>query len=121
VIDTLLVFFGGGLGAGARYLGDRWVQSLHRLRFPLGTLAVNLVGCFVIGLVEGGLHRHGLSARDALLLGTGICGGLTTFSTFAVEVVELAHKSSRARSALYLGLSVGLGVALTELGWMLVS
>ena len=117
--EVLLVFVGGAIGAPARYLTDRFVQSRHRVRFPFGTLLVNLIGCFVLGVIAAGAHRHGWSPKTVALLGTGFCGGLTTFSTFAVETVELGADTHRARSALYLGLSVAGGIALAELGWLI--
>lgn len=119
MIDAVLVFVGGAVGAPVRYLTDRYVQSRHRIRFPFGTLLVNLAGCFLLGVIAAGAHRHGWSARTVALAGTGFCGGLTTFSTFAVEAVELRADAHRARSALYVGLSVAGGVALAELGWLI--
>lgn len=118
-MTALLVLLGGGIGAGLRYTADRWIQASHRLRFPVGTLTVNLVGCFVLGLVSGGVARAGWSPHVASLVGTGFCGGLTTFSTFAVEIVTEARAGLRARAAGYVLLSVAGGVALAELGWTL--
>jgi CrcB protein len=119
-VTVLLVLLGGGLGAPARYLTDRWVQSRHRLRFPLGTLLVNLIGCLLLGIIAGGLaHRHWPAHVEALL-GTGFCGGLTTFSTFSVEAVELLQGRFALRSLAYLLISCGLGLALAALGYALV-
>jgi CrcB protein len=119
VTTALLVFAGGAVGAPARYLADRFVQSRHRIRFPFGTLAVNLVGCFLLGLLAGGAAHSGWSANTIALLGTGFCGGLTTFSTFSVEAVDLARLRMRARAVGYVALSAGAGVALAQLGWSL--
>jgi CrcB protein len=118
-MTLLLVLLGGGLGAPSRYLLDRWVQSRHRGQFPWGTLLVNLIGCLLLGIVTGGLARHGWSDRTFALLGTGFCGGLTTFSTFSAEVVELL-RGRFSRSALgYLVLSCGLGYAAVAAGYAL--
>jgi CrcB protein len=118
-VIVLLVFAGGGAGSALRYVTDRWVQSRHALRFPLGTLTVNLTGSFVLGLVSGGVAHAGWSSHVQALLGTGFCGGLTTFSTFSVETVELLGGRLTTRAAGYVVLSVGLGVGLAALGWAL--
>ncbi len=114
---VLLVFAGGAVGSALRYVTDRWVQSHHALRFPLGTLAVNLVGCFVLGAVSGAVADGGWSDHVQALVGTGFCGGLTTFSTFSVEAVDLLHGRLTIRAGGYVVLSTGLGVVLAALGW----
>lgn len=116
---VLLVLLGGSVGAPLRYVTDRWMQARHRLRFPLGTLTVNLVGCLVLGVVAGGVVKAGWSADVQALLGTGLCGGLTTFSTFSVETVELLEGRLAIRAAAYVVASAGLGWALAALGWAL--
>lgn len=119
-MTVLLVLLGGAVGAPARYLADGWVQSRHRLRFPLGTLLVNLIGCLLLGIIAGGLaHRHWPADVQALL-GTGFCGGLTTFSTFSVETIELLQGRFTLRALAYLLLSCGLGLAAAALGYLLV-
>lgn len=119
-MTLLLVFLGGAVGAPARYLTDRWIQGRHRLRFPLGTLTVNAIGCLVLGVVLGGVAHHGWSAQTQALLGTGFCGGLTTFSTFSVETVELMQGRLAARAAGYVAFSCVLGVGLAALGYRAV-
>ncbi|MCU1688266.1 MAG: crcB, partial [Jatrophihabitantaceae bacterium] len=86
-MTVLLVFAGGAVGAPSRYLLDRAIQSRHGWRFPIGTLAVNVLGCLLLGAIA---ESAGAPAWVVALLGTGFCGGFTTFSTFAVESVELA-------------------------------
>jgi fluoride exporter len=119
MITVLLVFIGGAVGAPLRYLTDRWVQAHHVLRFPLGTLVVNLFGCFVAGVVAGGVAQAGWPTEAQALLGTGLCGGLTTYSTFSVETIELLQGRLTIRAASYVLTSVGLGVGLAALGWSL--
>jgi CrcB protein len=111
-MTVLLVFLGGAVGAPARYLLDRWIQSRHRIHFPIGTLVVNVVGCLVLGAVAGAVARHGWSAQVQALIGTGFCGGLTTFSTFSVEVSELLQAKLGWRAAAYAVLSCALGIGL---------
>jgi fluoride exporter len=119
VITVLLVFAGGAVGSPARYLTDRFVQSRHGGPFPLGTLLVNLVGCFILGIIAGGVAKSGWPADTRSLLGTGFCGGLTTFSTFSVETVQLVSKRLTSSAVLYIAISVGPGIALAALGWWL--
>lgn len=114
---VLLVFVGGALGAPLRYVTDRWVQAHHALRFPLGTLVVNLVGCFTAGVIAGGLAKAGWPSEVQALLGTGLCGGLTTYSTFSVETIELLQGRLTIRAVAYVSISVGVGVGLAALGW----
>jgi CrcB protein len=118
-VTVLLVMLGGAVGSATRYATDRWVQGHHRLRFPLGTLAVNLVGCFVLGVIAGGVAQSGWSPHVQSLVGIGFCGGLTTFSTFSVELVTQLRDGLRGRAALYIGSSVAGGIALAQAGWSL--
>jgi CrcB protein len=115
-VTVLLVFAGGAVGAPSRYLLERLVQSRHRLRFPLGTLTVNVLGCLLLGALAGWADAPD---EAAALLGTGFCGGFTTFSTFSLETVELAA-DGRTRAALasglYVALSLALGLAAAALG-----
>jgi fluoride exporter len=117
VTTALLVFVGGAVGAPLRYITDRWVQAHHLLRFPLGTLVVNLAGCFVAGVVAGGVARAGWSSAVQGLFEIGLCGGLTTYSTFSVETIELLQGRLTVRALGYVITSVGLGVGLAALGW----
>jgi CrcB protein len=113
-MTVLLVLIGGAIGAPARYLTDRLVQSRHDSGFPWGTLTVNTVGSFVLGLVAG---WNG-SAVVSLLIGTGFCGALTTYSTFGYETVTLANRGAwlyatfNALGSVVAGLgAAGLGLA----------
>jgi CrcB protein len=87
---VLLVAVGGLFGSVARYWMTGWVQNLTGIEFPYGTLAVNVLGSFVLGLVMTlSLQRGLISADMRILLGTGFCGGFTTMSTFSYESVAL--------------------------------
>ena len=112
---VLLVFVGGAIGAPSRYLLDRFVQSKHRWRFPVGTIAVNVIGCFVLGMLAGSNWSTGQHA----LIGTGFCGGLTTFSTFSVEAVELLQGRRGVAAAGYVLFSCAVGVGAAALGYSL--
>jgi CrcB protein len=91
-VNWLLVALGAAVGAPARYLTDRAVQRMHRGVFPFGTFAVNMVACFVLGVVLGSAERGGASAHLVALLGTGFCGALSTYSTFSWETLRLAEE-----------------------------
>ncbi|WP_327048804.1 fluoride efflux transporter CrcB [Microbispora sp. NBC_01189] len=115
-MTLLLVFLGGAIGAPARYLTDRLVQRLHDSVFPWGTLTVNLVGSLVLGLLLGARDGLGLPDPAVALLGTGVCGALTTFSTFGFETVRLLEEGSAAAAALNALGSLLLGVLAAAAG-----
>ncbi|SFP02986.1 CrcB protein [Amycolatopsis arida] len=108
-MTVLLVAAGAAVGAPLRYLLDRAIQFRHGSAFPWGTLAVNVLGCLVLGLLTGLPTTPAVSA----LAGTGFCGALTTYSTFGYETLRLA----RDRAWLLAGLNAvgslvaGLGAA----------
>ena len=112
VYRTLLVAVGGLIGSVARYLVAGWVQNLNGSEFPLGTLAVNVSGSFVLGLVMTlSLERGMISADTRILLGTGFCGGFTTMSTFSYETMALLQYSSPAAAVSNIGLSLATCLA----------
>ena len=104
VLPLALAALGGGAGSAARFLIDRWVTARWRRDFPLGIFLVNLSGSFLLGLVVGSV----LSTTWAALLGTGVLGGYTTFSTASVDAVRLARSG---RGGVALGYAVGTGCA----------
>ncbi|MEU3574106.1 fluoride efflux transporter CrcB [Kitasatospora sp. NPDC036755] len=93
-MNWLLVVAGAVVGAPLRYLTDRAVQSRHDSVFPWGTFTVNVAGCLVLGLVTGAVAAGAASSKVQLLVGTGLCGALTTYSTFSYESLRLADRSS---------------------------
>ena len=112
-MTVVFVIAGAILGAPVRYLTDRAVQARHDSVFPWGTLAVNVVGSFILGLVVAGAAAHGVSTHVLALVGTGFCGALTTYSTFSYETVRLAQERARFYAVANVGASVvaGLGAA----------
>ena len=85
-----IVALGGAIGSVARYALSGAVQRAFPTFFPTGTLAVNLLGCLIVGFVGGlALRPVGLSLGARLFLVTGICGGFTTFSAFGFETLQL--------------------------------
>jgi CrcB protein len=94
-VNWLLVVCGGMVGAPLRYLTDRAVQSRHDSVFPWGTFVVNVVGCVILGLLTGAAVAGAGDSRLRLLLGTGLCGALTTYSTFSYETLRLTETGAR--------------------------
>ena len=109
----LMVCLGAALGAPARYLTDRAIQSRHDTVFPWGTLVVNVVGSLILGVLVGLASRRDVPAAVVAAVGTGFCGALTTYSTFGFETVRLVEDGARFYAALNVlaGLVAGLGAA----------
>ncbi|MEU6356238.1 fluoride efflux transporter CrcB [Streptomyces sp. NPDC047072] len=123
-MNWLLVVAGAVVGAPLRYLTDRAVQSRHDSVFPWGTFAVNVTGCLVLGLLTGAVTEGAAGTHLQLLLGTGLCGALTTYSTFSYETLRLTETGARFYAAVNVVASVvaGLGavfvgVALAQAVW----
>ena len=102
----------GGLGAVCRFLLDKAVSKRHSLRFPLGTLAVNLSGATLLGFF-GGLA---FSPHVALLAGTALVGSYTTFSTWMLETQRLGEERQVIAAAVNIGVSVVFGIAAAWIG-----
>lgn len=118
-MTVLWVALGAAVGAPLRYLTDRAVGARHDSGFPWGTLTVNVVGSFVLGLLSV------VSVPEAwrALLGVGLCGALTTYSTFGYETLRLARQGAGfyAVANVAVSLVAGLGAASTGMavGWAL--
>ncbi|MBB2892365.1 fluoride efflux transporter FluC [Flexivirga oryzae] len=125
-MTTLLIAACGGVGAVSRFVVDAEVRRRVRGSFPAGTFVINVVGSFLLGVLTGALTHHAgwLSPTAKAALGTGFCGGFTTFSTASVETARLWLTRGRADSgryavatvvvsllAAFLGLALGAAVA----------
>ena len=119
--ELLLVCIGSFFGGGARYLVGKVVMSLVAVSFPWGTMAVNVVGCFLIGLLSGLSIGGHVSPTTKLVLVTGFCGGFTTFSTFMNENLLLGRDGAMLSAALYTLLSLALGLIAVIIGYQLAS
>src|SRR5579863_3447903 len=117
---ALMIGAGGFIGSVCRYLLAQAVQGRFLSAFPFGTLTVNIVGCFVIGLIFAASDKGVLSAEWRLFLATGICGGFTTFSAFSIETVSLLRGGQMGYALSYVAASVLLGLSATFLATVLV-
>ncbi|MGW1543064.1 fluoride efflux transporter CrcB [Streptomyces sp. NPDC002309] len=117
-MNWLLVVAGAMVGAPLRYLTDRATQSRHDSVFPWGTFVVNVVGCAFLGLLTGAAVAGAADSDLRLLLGTGLCGALTTYSTFSYETLRLAETGARLCAALNVVASVSAGLGALYTGLM---
>jgi CrcB protein len=115
---TPAVALASGAGAVCRYLLDQLVQRRSQRSFPWGTLAVNVSGSLLLGLVTGLALHHGLPAGPTVVLSAGFAGGYTTLSTWAWETLALAESGALLAAAanVLLSLAVGLAAAAAGLG-----
>lgn len=118
-MTVLLVLLGGAIGAPTRYLTDVVVQSRHDSTLPWGTITVNVVGSFVLGLVAGLTWASAAPSWVLTLVGTGFCGALTTFSTFSFETVRLAEARRWGAAIGNVVISLALGLVAVAIGWEL--
>ena len=112
---------GGAIGAAGRYLVGIGATRLLGFGFPWGTLIVNIVGSFAMGvLIETLALRFSVTQETRVFLATGILGGFTTFSAYALDVVVMMQRKEHAAAMFYMGASVGLSVMALILGLSLV-
>ena len=121
--DILFVGIGGGIGSIMRFLTSRFMARLVAAQWLfLGTLAANLIGCFLIGILSGWMLSHMPDNQPfRLLFIVGFCGGYTTFSTFAFENYRLIEMNQWGILLIYLTVSVVLGIIAVWLGMKIVS
>ena len=118
-MDRLVwVCVGGAVGSGARYLVAGWVMRWANSTFPYGTLAVNLIGSFLLGaLMHIGLSSDVLSPNARLALTTGLLGGFTTYSTFSYESMQLLREGAWLHAGLNLGGTVAACLLASAAGY----
>ena len=110
------VMVAGACGAVLRYLVDHVLQRRARAQFPLGILAINVTGSFVLGLLTGSALHHGVSPTWLTVAGTGLIGAYTTFSTFSFDTMALLERRQWGPAVANLTVSVGAGLAAAACG-----
>ena len=115
------VALGGAIGSAARYGVNVWSGRVLGMNFPWATLAVNVLGCFAMGvLIELMALKLNVSQEARAFLTTGILGGFTTFSAFSLELALLVERKTYGLAAAYAMASVGLSLAAVFIGLYLV-
>ncbi|MFD4482454.1 fluoride efflux transporter CrcB [Streptomyces sp. NPDC058471] len=124
-MNWLCVVAGAMIGAPLRFLTDRAVQTRHATVFPWGTFTVNVLGSLILGVLTGATVAGAASSHTQLFLGAGLCGALTTYSTFSYETLRLSEGGARfyAAANVLASVTAGLGavfagVALAEGLWV---
>jgi len=117
----LILAIGAGsfIGGVFRYILSLLIQGKAASVFPLGTLVVNLLGCFLVGVIFGFFDRGQLSHEWKLFLATGVVGGFTTFSAFSNESIVLLREGHTQAALLYIFSSVILGLLATYVAYFL--
>lgn len=117
----LIAGAGGFVGTCGRFLIGKWSDGMWHGAFPMGTFLVNVIGCFIIGLLFGILEKSNvMTTGENVLLITGFCGGFTTFSSFADDIWKLGNAGDWMTSLVYFLATVILGVLLVWGGRALI-
>lgn len=115
--NIIAVFIGGGFGAILRYLTGVYAVRLLSINLPFATFIVNIIGCFILGFLYAlFIDRPEMNIQLKLALTAGFCGGLTTFSTFSLEMFEMIRNAQFAQVSVYLVLSIVLGLISVWIG-----
>ena len=112
----LAIGAGSFIGGSLRYLISTLLQNKFQITFPLGTSVVNIIGCFLIGLLYAMAAKTNMTPEFKLFLGSGVLGGFTTFSAFSLETVTMLHTGYYYSAILYILTSVILGIFATISG-----
>jgi fluoride exporter len=110
----------GGVGAVCRFIADSLIRTVLGRRFPWGTLIINVVGSFILGILTGMAYDRQLSINTELVLGMGFCGGFTTFSTASFEAARLLEEERYMAALLQVLGNLGVSLAAAALGFWLV-
>ena len=111
----------GAVGAPLRYVVDATISNRYRPLFPFGTYVVNITGCFVLGCITGLALYHSLAKTTVVIVGSGLVGAYTTFSTFTLETTILVQRGERRLALWNVAGSVLLGLAAAASGVALVA
>lgn len=116
----LAIGTGSLLGGLLRYWASQTIQARYLSSFPFGTFAVNILGCFLIGIVYALSDRFSTNETWRLFLTTGLLGGFTTFSAFSYETVNLLQQGQAMNAFAYVAASVSIGLLATYAGMVVI-
>lgn len=114
--QLFLIFIGGGAGSVLRYLLHQAISKAHNIPFPIGTLAVNILGSFLIGVVYALSLKAAIGDNIRLFLAVGLCGGFTTFSSFSFDSMQLLRNQQTLAFITYAVVSVIVCLTFVWLG-----
>ncbi|HET9733469.1 MAG TPA: CrcB family protein [Acidimicrobiales bacterium] len=117
--DIVWVGLAGSVGAAARFLADGAVRSRVRTRVPVGTVAINVAGSLLFGVLTGLVLFHHAPSSLTLVAGTGFCGGFTTFSTASFETIRLVQQGDLGAAGINVGVTVAATLAAASAGMAL--
>ena len=117
--SLILVFFGGGIGSSIRFIVTKYFNK-NLISFPIGTSISNLVGCFIIGSLIAYYDRNTIPKKDIFLfISVGFCGGLTTFSTFLLDIFEMLKNENYQNIIPYFSVNFFIGFISVGLGFLI--
>jgi CrcB protein len=116
--ELFIVGCGGFVGAVSRYLVSGWAQAYFNSPFPYGTLTVNGIGSFLLGLIAGISQSTIMSPQLRMFVAIGVLGAFTTFSTFSYETMMLLRSQSYIDALLNIAISFVLGIILVYIGYI---
>ena len=117
--SLILVFFGGGIGSSIRFIVTKYFNK-NLISFPIGTSISNLVGCFIIGSLIAYYDRNSIPKKDIFLfISVGFCGGLTTFSSFLLDIFEMLKNENYQNIIPYFSVNFFLGLISIALGFLI--
>ncbi|MCX6155224.1 MAG: fluoride efflux transporter CrcB [Candidatus Kapabacteria bacterium] len=120
--NIVIAGIGGFIGTAARYVLSQYIHKIFLTNFPLGTLIINLIGCFLIGIIIELFNKGNIMSPEVnIFLTVGICGGFTTFSTFSYDSINMINEYEYINLIIYLGISIFIGLSLTLAGKYLVN
>ncbi len=120
---TYIVWVGlaGSLGAAARFITDGFIRGRLSSRIPIGTMSINLSGSLLLGVLTGLVVFHHVTSTLTLVVGSGFCGGFTTFSTTSFETVRLVQQGELRAAGLNAGVTAAGALAAAAAGMALTS
>ena len=117
MLNIFAVFIGGGTGAVLRYLAGVMAVKVLNVSFPVSTFVVNIAGCFILGFLFAlFVNKPEINPVLKFALGAGFCGGLTTFSTFSLELFEMFRNAQYMQVLVYLVSSLSVGILAVWIG-----